>query len=77
MRIVQNDYETTYYYNNKEFTFNGLQDSGECWIDGTHYCYSVDNETMRIFGNDDAVVYTVANALCEEAVATFIKSVLS
>ena len=71
------DYETTYYYNGNEFTFIGEQASGECWIRGTHYCYRLDGDTLRIFGWGDEAVYTVANAGCEQAVETWIKSVLS
>ena len=77
LTVEKTDYEARYYYNGGEFVFNGEQGRGECWINGTHYCYSLDdNETMRITGNNDEVVYTVENALDEDTMYAFIKKAI-
>jgi hypothetical protein len=77
LTLVQDDYETAYYYNDGEFVFTGMQDSGECSINGEQYCYSIDETgTMNIFGDSAEAVYSVADAYSADKMYAFIKSVL-
>lgn len=78
LTLVINDMTATYYYNGGEFVFTGEHDSGECWINNVHYCYSIeDDEVMYITDTDGAIVYVAKNAYSEDDMYAFIKSVLS
>ena len=70
------DYETTYYYNGKQFIVNGLYEDGEAWINDDWYTYTRDSDSGEVVLSDKDDVITYKFEDTDAGWAAFVRKVL-